>query len=265
MRHMRRMLMAAMTLMIVALTARANAQDLPAFVVSSIKSNASGVPYRQSRDRTDGLAIVNEPLRDIITFAFDLYDFQLAGAPDWASNDRFDITARADATLSIDEKRARLQRLLADRFALRVHVETRAQATYVLVKAPGRGGAGLTPRDCAEPGIAHLPCGGGSASPDGGVMRLAGVPIARLTSFVGGVIGRVVTDETGRSGVFDIDWQWRPDIGVSPELSDEAKLRIAARPSLPVALREQLGLALEARRAPVRFVVIEHVSRPTPD
>jgi uncharacterized protein (TIGR03435 family) len=259
------MLMAALPLLIVAPTGMANAQDPPRFVVSSIKPNASGLPYSQSRDRADGLTIVNEPLRDIITLAFDLYDFQLTGAPDWVSNDRFDITARADRTLSIDEKRVGLQRLLADRFALRVHAETREQATYTLNKANGRSGAGLTPRDCTVPGIANLPCGGGIASPDGGIMRLAGVPIARLTRFVGGVLGRVVTDDTGLSGVFDIDWQWRPDIGLSSELTDEAKARIEARPSLPVALREQLGLELVPRRAPVRFVVIENVSRPSPD
>jgi uncharacterized protein (TIGR03435 family) len=79
------------------------------------------------------------------------------------------------------------------------------------------------------------------------------------------VLGRVVTDETGLSGVFDIDSQWRPDIGLSPDLTDEAKARIEARPSLPVALREHLGLELVPRRAPVRFVVIEQVSRPAPD
>jgi len=96
-------------------------------------------------------------------------------------------------------------------------------------------------------------------------MRLAGIPLARLAGFVGGVLGRVVTDETGLSGVFDVDWQWRPDIGLSPDLTDEAKARIEARPSLPVALREQLGLELAERRAQVRFVVVENVFRPAPD
>jgi uncharacterized protein (TIGR03435 family) len=259
------MLMVTMQLGVVILAALAAAQELPGFVVSSVKPNRSGLPYSQSRDRADGVAMINEPLRDIITFAFDVNDFQLTGAPDWVSNERFDISARADRPLPIDETRARLQRLLADRFALRVHIDRREQAIYALVRSNGRSGAGLKARDCDMTGIANLPCGGGIASADGGIMRLAGVPIARLTGFVGGVLGRVVIDETGLSGVFDIDWQWRPDIGLSPDLSDAARLSIEARPSLPIALREQLGLELAPRRAPVPFVVIENIARPAAD
>ena len=75
----------------------------------SIKPNTSGLPYSQSADRPDGVAFVNERLRDVMLFAFGLHDFQLAGAPAWVSRDRFDIMARADAPLSTDEKRARLR------------------------------------------------------------------------------------------------------------------------------------------------------------
>lgn len=67
---------------------------------------------------------MNERLRDVILFAFDLNDFQMTGDPVWVSQDRFDITARADGLLSLDDKRLRLRRLLADRLGLRVRNET---------------------------------------------------------------------------------------------------------------------------------------------
>lgn len=81
-----------------------------------------------------------------------------------------------------------------------------------------------------------------------------------------GVLGRVVLDETGLTGPFDVDLQWRPDIGLSPDLTDAAKQRIEARATLPVAVREQqLGLEWQSRRAPVTLVVVESIAPPTAD
>ena len=247
----------------VAIAAATLAQE-PAFSVASIKPNTSGLPYSRSADRPDGVALVNERLRDVILFAYGLYEFQLTGDPGWVSRERFDITARADGALSFDDKRARLRRLLADRFGLRVRSETREQAISALT-VPGAPGAGLKKRDCSVPGIGDLACDRGIASPDGGVMRMGGIPMPRLAAFLGGVLGRVVLDETGLTGPFDVDLQWRPDIGLSPDLTEAAKARIEARPALPVALREQLGLELQSRRAPVTLVVVDSISQPTPD
>jgi uncharacterized protein (TIGR03435 family) len=235
------------------------------FTVASIKLNTSGVPYSQSTDVPDGLAFVNERLRDVLLFAFDLYDFQLTGDPGWVSRDRFDIAARADGPLSVAEKRARLRQLLTDRFGLRVRTDVQEQAVYALKRAGADVGAGLKNRDCAAPGLGGLACGRGVAAADGGVMRMGGIPLARLAAFLGGVLGRVVIDETGLPGPFDVDLQWRPDIGLSPDLTEAAKLRIEARPALPDALREQLGLELQSRRAPVTLLVVESIARPTPD
>jgi uncharacterized protein (TIGR03435 family) len=94
---------------------------------------------------------------------------------------------------------------------------------------------------------------------------MTGVPVRSVAEFLSDVLGRLVMDETGLSGVYDVDLRWRPDIGMSPDLSDAAKQQIEARPSLPVAVREQLGLELAPRRAPVTFVIVEQVSEPTPD
>lgn len=247
-----------------------NAQGLPAFVVASVKLNTSGLPYDQSMPRVDGVALVNERLRDVILFAFDLLDFQLAGAPDWAADERYDINARGAGPLSLADKRERLQRLLADRFGLRVRSEMRDQPVYALVRTGTTLGKGLKSRDCGArgigaTGITGLPCGDGIAAADAGVVGMAGIPMTRLAGFLGGVLGRVVIDETGLPGAFDVGLRWRPDIGVSPDLSPLAIERINAQPALPVALQEQLGLRLQSSRAAVRQVRIESIARPTPD
>jgi uncharacterized protein (TIGR03435 family) len=158
-----------------------------------------------------------------------------------------------------------LRRLLADRFGLRVRTDVREQAIYALMRTVAGGAARLKDRDCTASGLGGLACGRGVAAADGGVMRMGGIPMARLAAFLGGVLGRVVVDETGLTGPFDVDLQWRPDIGLSPDLTEAAKLRIEARPALPVALREQLGLELQSRRAPVDLVVVESITQPTPD
>jgi uncharacterized protein (TIGR03435 family) len=240
-------------------------QEPASFAVASIRPNTSGLPYDQSTDPPNGVAFVNERLRDVIVFAFGVSDFQLSGDPGWVSQARFDIAARGDGPLSVDDKRVRLRQLLADRFALRVRSETREQPVYALTTRAGANAPGLTRRDCAAPGIAGLPCGAGLASADGGVMRMGGIPMTRLAEFLGRVVGRLVLDETGLREVFDVDLRWRPDIGLSPDLSDDGKKQIDARPALPAALREQLGLQLQARRAPVSAIVVESIARPTPD
>ncbi len=122
----------ASSIAVLAFAIGVHSQETASFTVASIKLNTSGLPYSQSADRPDGLALVNERLRDVILFAFGLYQFQLTGDPAWVSRDRFDITARADGPLSIDEKRVRLRRLLADRFGLMVRTGvTRAGCVHV--------------------------------------------------------------------------------------------------------------------------------------
>ena len=95
MREVRRFTLVIGGTLALVLTITVRGQD-GLFAVASIKPNASGLPYSQSTDPADGVAFVNERLRDVILFAFGLYDFQLTGAPAWVSRDRFDITARAE-------------------------------------------------------------------------------------------------------------------------------------------------------------------------
>jgi uncharacterized protein (TIGR03435 family) len=242
---------------------RVDAQD--AFTVASVKPNVSGLPFSQSSDRADGVGLINERLRDLILFAYGIHEFQLNGGPDWVSRERFDVIARADGPLSLEQKQAGLRQLLANRFGLRMRVETREQRVYRLARVPGARASGLHTRDCATQGAFGLGCGRGLAVVDGGVLRMGGIPMSRLTAFLGDVVGAVVVDYTGLESVYDVDLQWRQDTGLSSDLTEEARARIESRPSLPAALREQLGLSLNPRRGAVTVYAIENVKRPAAD
>ena len=88
---------------------------------------------------------------------------------------------------------------------------------------------------------------------------MRGVPLANFVRNLGGMTGRFVVDKTGLAGPFDLDLKWTPDqaIGAGGAQTDGT--------SLFAAMQEQLGLRLEAQRAPVEVLVINSAERPTED
>jgi hypothetical protein len=101
---------------VIAVGVAVNGQD-PAFAVASIKRSTSGLLYSQSTDPADGVALVNERLRDVILFAYGLYEFQLAGDPPWVvSRDRFD-SLREQLGLELVSRRARVAFLVVESVA----------------------------------------------------------------------------------------------------------------------------------------------------
>jgi uncharacterized protein (TIGR03435 family) len=87
----------------------------------------------------------------------------------------------------------------------------------------------------------------------------------RLIAFLSDVLGRPVVDRTDLEGSFDLDLRYRPDVGLSDQLTDSAKADLNTRPALPAALREQLGLQLQSRRLQLPLVVVDTITRPAPD
>jgi len=166
-----------------------------------------------------------------------------------------------------------LQDLLADRFQLKAHRETKELPVYELLVA--RGGPKLkvsedqTPAD--PPSFTGQPV---NATPRGafgfgsGVVDSRAVPLSRLTEFLRLPLGRHVVDKTGLSGLFDITLRWDPkseQASTTFEVSPGAPppLRDASGPSLFTALQEQLGLRLRAARDPIDVIVIDSLQRPT--
>jgi uncharacterized protein (TIGR03435 family) len=217
-------------------------------------------------------------LRLLIGNAYGIQDLQLVDAPKWISDERFDILAKANGEIPpplpghpglLQEM---MRSLLAERFKLAVHRETRDFPVYALVLA--RSDRRLGPQlhgsttDCATlagSGQTQLPpdgrprCG---VRATGGHMIAGGLPLAQLATLLSTMVDRTVVERTGLSGAFDFELNWTPN---RAPLRPDAPPANQDDPSIFTALREQLGLKLEPAKAPTDVLVIDHVERPTPN
>lgn len=196
---------------------------------------------------------------------------QLVGGPDWMDKERFDITATGSA-LAVPNAPPRtiflmLQRLLAERFQVQAHVETRQLPIYNLVRSQqdGRLGPQLKPSTAACRSVLIAPttaqgqiplCGFTRVGP--GILSGVNVTMSLLTGVLADRpdIGRVVRDQTGLSGGFDLDLEFTPV--TTATANDNPNV-----PGLFTALRDQLGLKLASARGPVEVLVIDRAERPT--
>jgi uncharacterized protein (TIGR03435 family) len=206
----------------------------------------------------------NSSLRLLIQYAYDTTEFQISGAPDWVKSEHWDIAAKGEGDPQVPEIRELLQRLLEDRFQLKYHWDTKDAAAYQLVVSKTVKLREAEPGDCPSilsapgppAGISDAPCGGLRNTPGHtkGYKLTAGDLAGGLSFF----LGRPVLDKTGLTGKYDIELQWTPE---SVQMQSAAATE-AGPPSIFTALQEQLGLKLESARAPVKFLVIDHVERP---
>ena len=223
------------------------------------------------------------PLRVVIQNAYQLLqDAQLVGGPGWLASDSFDIVATAPGNPSQGQMMEMLRALLADRFKLVAHTETRDLPIYALVLArddrrlgerirpsamdclAARGGANGPPPAPSQTGE-RVPCAMRFAP---GRVMAGGMRLTQLADRLASLVGRAVIDQTGLTGNFDFDLEWTPDSASVAQLpNDVPRIPPASQdgPSLFTALQEQLGLRLESKRGPVEVLVIDSVSQPTPD
>jgi bla regulator protein BlaR1 len=287
------------------------------FEVASIK------PHNFSDRRKNGMffSIIARPnegtfyatgptLRMLIRLAYDIQDSQIVGGPSWINHDRFDIQAKSDSSvdaelekLPLDEARLvkdrMLQRLMADRFNLRFHRETRTMPIYALVVAKNgpkvqasKVGNAAPPRGAIQAGATGGPMirvrfGGAEQE-----MNSQGTPMTFLAQVLSQQVGRTVVDKTGLNGRYDFTLKWTPDIGRGqmagaggppgpglggdtvaagngrpmagmppPDSSDSSS--DSSGPSIFTALQQQLGLKLKAEKGPVEVLVIDRVEPPS--
>jgi len=193
----------------------------------------------------------------LIQQAFDVKDFQIIGAPGWATSDQFDINAKAEnPDVNSEQLREMLRSLLGERFNLKFKKETREHQIYALVE--GKGGHKLHPSQ-TQPLKEDTP-------PDAmiriGRRELAaeGASISDLTNMLAQKLGRPVTDKTGIKGLFDFKLQFTPDEIRGVETDPAAD---TSAPSIFTAVQEQLGLKLENQKGPVEVLVIISVEKPS--
>jgi len=243
--------------------------------------------------RSNGvLSARNFPLIDYLVFAYKLTDYQQkaieSAAPGWVVNDRYSIEARtANTNATKDELRLMMQSLLAERFKLTLHSESRQVRVFALVmdKAGVLGPrlrAHPTAATCSEvrtrettadgrsvesplqsekggfPAICNGILGLPASAQDRYSFGAANVPMSLIASALSswGNLGRPVVDRTGLAGTYDFVMDYTPDPRPSYATVD------SGGPGFEEALKQQLGLRLENQRAPVEFLVLDHVQRP---
>ena len=245
------------------------------------------------------LTATNATLRRLVLAAYEKEPFQVVGGPAWENTARFDITAKAtDGSATTNQILELLKTLLADRFKLRVHAETREVPIYALVMARSDGtiGAKLKPSAAACPdfkaqqqqqyealakgGLAAVlpkpgetvPCTVTSRPSEPGLIavKATGQSLAALSLMLTQLTGRLVVDKTGLTGLYDFDLtvdlltlsRRSADIG-----SNFGPLApgLPEAPALMTQLQEDLGLKLDSQRGPGEVLVIDSAELPTPD
>jgi uncharacterized protein (TIGR03435 family) len=210
-------------------------------------------------------------LKDLLTFAYQVRDFQISGGPGWLNTDQFDIQAKAQGNPSRDQTMLMLQSLLADRFKLALHREIKELPIFELNVA--KGGFKLQPIEegsCIRfdpqnptpraPGKTRMDyCGNQGIGR--GTVETANATMAELATLLSAVTRRTVVDKTGIAGQYRLQLTFVPDEtapsepGAPPPANDG--------PSIYTAVQEQLGLKLDSAKGPVEVLVIDHAEKPS--
>jgi uncharacterized protein (TIGR03435 family) len=238
----------ALTLPLLVLAASAQSFD-----VASLKPVAHPVG-KDARGRIlsepTRLSAKNVSLLNLIVEAYHVQPFQVTGGPGWLDLDEFDLDARSAAPSTPDQMRLMLQTLLADRFHLALHRETRNLRVYALTLEK--------PSPNLHRATGELPPTTSPANFHGDMRHFANLISIGLSipptndptrpSIASGPPVPVI-DRTGLEGNFDIGIDVPPELGADPYTRTQR------------ALREQLGLKLESQRAPVEMLVIDRIDR----
>ena len=220
------------------------------FEVASIKpADPEPIGHRSIHRSVDEarLSYTNVSLRDVIKTAYGVQDEQVSG-PEWLESARFNILAKIPADIPKEkvnkEVPKMLETLLAERFGLKVHRETKTLSRFALTVA--KGGAKMPKAEEAK-------------GTDGQSNRTSNhvvgtVTMEGLTDMLARELHSPITDETGLSGAFKIDIEWAAD----PKSPDDPP---PTGPSLFSALQDQLGLKLTGGKGPVDVIVIDHVEK----
>jgi len=230
------------------LTVAAGAQTAPAFDVASIRV-AQGTAGREGMHAMPS-SIKTEPgvvtmrsasFRSVVRWAYNVVDFQVTG-PDWMDQQRYDIVAKTPAGASDEQLRLMMRTLLADRFKLAAHQQTREAQAWVL--SVGKNGPKF--KESASDGESSI-------VPDQKRMSLAvqRTQVSQLVDFLAPILRAPVLDETGLKGRYDIT------IAVDKYIPDHVTPITDMVSVIVNAIQQELGLKLEQKKMPVDFVVVD--------
>lgn len=238
------------------------AEQNPSFAVATIKPSSPSESAKYFRVMGRQWMARGATLVDLIQVAYGVNDKQIAGAPAWASEERFDIVGKPDAEGQPNAKQwlTMLQKLITERFALALHHEQREISSYVLTT--GKDGVkNLTPSKSNNP----LPSGLEFSRVAGGLLLPArNTTMSQLAQMLQQVVlDRPVLDHTGLTGRYDFELRFMPDETMfhgHPPTTAQAESG-PAEPNLFEAM-SHLGLKLAAEKTPTDVIVVDHVQRP---
>jgi bla regulator protein BlaR1 len=245
--------------------------SVPAYTSVSIKTHTPGdtgvYPITTGPDGTSVWKGVT--LRVLLRTAYGL---PMSGGPDWVSTDRFDLETKPERSPTDAQWPLMLRRLLADRFNLIVHIDTKVAPVYALIlsKSDGTLGPQIRPSACAGKDTTPIPgpldpkqprplrCGEIRSRP--GTLAARWATIEELsTQMLSLMLGHKVVNRTGLTGQYDLNAEWTPAPG------PPGPQALGVGPATFTAIEEQLGLKLESEQGTVDTLVIDHVDRPIAD
>lgn len=234
------------------------------------------------------------PLMLLLTIAYDVKNFQING-PAWLDSERFDISAKVPEGATKEQTNVMLQNLIADRFKLALHHESKEMQGFELTVA--KTGSKLKESAPEDPNAANQPTAppagplgppkrdangfpqlGGRGlmvmmdmSPKGPVAKMTGrdQPLSELLRILGNQLRRPLVDKTGLTAKYDFNLEYAPDMagmGPMPPAAGGGQPAPAggaeeSGPDLVTAIREQLGLKLDSKKLPVDMLVIDRAEK----
>lgn len=241
-------------------TAAIRAQSMPdtqRFDVASVKTNTTGggSEYPGLAPGRQRFTARSLPVTALILLAYDVTPGQISGVPSSLDAVGYDIEAKCDHPMTKEQSLPMLQTLLAERFKLTLHRETREQPIYALVVAKAGPKLQESSEESPTPVLRKTAHGG---------LAYKGAPMATLTLILSQQVGRTVIDKTGLKGRYDFSLEYerqRPGRG-GPDGSELAP-NPDGLPSVFSALQDQIGLKLESQKGPVEFIVVDHAEKPS--
>jgi len=227
-------------------------ESSPSVEVESVRPSSPGDRMSSFPISDAGTVVMrNKSTKSLIEFAYDLQDSQLSGWPEWVESERYDIDLKRQELpppssdkyhAALQQHRAMVRALLADRFNLKLIRQTKQTPVYVLVTA--QGGPKIPQRAVAPDAVVSI-----SVLVEKGKLTMAGGSNSELAKLLAGQLGCEVVDKTGLDGIYDATLQWTPD----------------NQESLLAAVQEQLGMKLEEHIVPVPTYIIDEVEKPSQD
>jgi len=237
------------------------------FEVADVRVSKGGSPEPSADFLPGGRVDLHRiTMKEMIAAAYSVEDDMVAGGPGWLGTDQFDVVAKADPKSSLDTLRQMLQTLLAERFKLAVHQETKVVPVYAL--EVGKGGPKL--QESAAGDSAAKGCKRENPNePNRLGIRIACSKMTmadladELPNRAGAYIDLPMVDLTGLKGAYDFKLVWTPKAALEGRKAPDGTVITEPAGGLSVfgALQAQLGLKLEHRKHPMPLIVVDRVER----